>query len=125
MRKSVKAWNASCDAVVDLVDQGSLYTSGRLNLYDADSTIITYLSLSNPAFMDATDGTSFAHPVSDATAFRDATAALYDIVNRDASVIWDGTVSDYAGLGDWKLPTTIIYEDSTVAVNSFFYSVPR
>jgi len=125
MRKSTEAWNASCDAVVDLVDQGSLYTAGRLNLYDVDSTIITYLPLSNPAFMDATDGTSFANSVFDATAFRDATAALYDVVNRDASVIWDGTVSDYAGLGDWKLPSTIIYEDSTVAVNSFFYAVPR
>ena len=125
MRKSIEAWNASCDAVVDLVDQGSLRTTGRLNLYDADSTIITYLPLSNSAFMDATDGTSFANPVFDATAFRDATAALYDVVSRDASMVFDGTVSDFAGLGDWKLPSTVIYKDSTVAVYSFFYAVPR
>ena len=125
MRKSTEAWNAACDAVVSLVDQGSTYSAGRLNLYDADSTIITYLSLSNPAFMDATDGTSFANPVFDATAFRDATAVIYDVVDRDGSWAWDGTVSDYAGLGDWKLPSTVIYKDSTVAVNSFFYAVPR
>jgi len=125
MRKSTEAWNASCNAVVSLVDQGSTYPAGRLNLYDADSTLITYLSLSNPAFMDATDGTSFANPVFDATAFRDATAALYDIVDCDGSWIWDGTASDYAGLGDWKLPSTIIYKDSTVAVYNFFYAVPR
>lgn len=125
MRKSIAAWNASCDAVVDLVDQGSLYSSGRLNLYNSDSTIITSLPLSYPAFMDATDGTSYANSVNDATAYMDATAALYEVCNRDGTMVWDGTVSTYAGIGDWKLNSVIIYQDSTVAVSSFFYAVPR
>lgn len=125
MRKNIEAWNAACDAVVDRVDQGTLFSSGKLNLYDADSTIITSLALSYPAFMDATDGTSYANPVFDATAYRDATAALYDVVNRDGTWQWDGTVSDYAGIGDWKLNSVIMYKDSTVSVSSFFYAVPR
>lgn len=125
MRKSTETWNRACNAVVDYVDEGSLYSSGRLNLYDADSTIITSLPLSYPAFMDATDGTSYANPIYDATAYRDATTALYDVVNRDGSWAWDGSVSTYAGIGDWKLNSIIIYKDSTVAVSNFFYAVPR
>jgi len=125
MRKSIVAANVACNAVTALVNDGSTLSSGRLNLYDIDSTIITRLSLSNPAFRDATDGTAVANIISDATAYRDATAALYDISDRDLAVTWDGTVSTLAGNGDFKLPSLTIYQDSTVGVTSGFYAVPR
>ena len=125
MRKSIAATNVACNAIVALVNDGSTLTSGRLNLYDIDSTIITRLPLSIPAFRDATDGTSVAEMIYDATAYRDATAALYDISNRDLVAIWDGTASTLSGTGDFRLPSLTIYQDSTVGVTSGFYAVPR
>ena len=125
MRKSIAATDVACNAVTALVNDGSTFSSGFLNLYDVDSSVITRLPLSIPAFSDSTDGTAVSNLIYDATAYRDATAALYDISNRDLAVIWDGTVSTYSGAGDFKLTSVILYQDSTVAVTSGFYAVPR
>ena len=125
MRKSIAATNVACNSITALVNDGSTFSSGRLNLYDIDSTIITRLPLSYPAFRDATDGTAVANMIYDATAYRDATAALYDISNLDLAVIWDGTTSTFSGIGDFKLASLTIYQDSTVGVTAGFYAVPR
>jgi len=125
MRKSIEAANVACNAVTALVNDGSTFATGRLNVYDIDSTIITRLPLSIPAFRDATDGTAVANFIYDATAYRDATAVLYDISNRDSVVTWDGTVSTFSGIGDFKLNSVILSQDSTVAVTYGFYAVPR
>jgi len=125
MLKSVETTNRSCNAVVDFVDEGSDYPSGRINILDADSTIITYLPLSLPAFRDSTDGTAVANTIYDNTAFRDATAALFDVINRDGSSAWSGTVSTFSGVGDLKLNAVVLYQDSTVSLSSAFYAVPR
>ncbi|RKY81866.1 hypothetical protein DRQ07_02890 [candidate division KSB1 bacterium] len=125
MLKSVETTNRSCNAVVDFVDEGSDYSSGRINILDADSTIITYLPLSLPAFRDSTDGTAVANTIYDNTAFRDATAALFDVINRDGSSAWSGTVSTFSGVGDLKLNAVVLYQDSTVSLSSAFYAVPR
>lgn len=125
MQKSVYATNRACNAIVDMVDEGLLYSSGRINILDADSTMITHLSLSNPAFRDATDGTSVANLIYDNTAFRDATAALFDVVDRDGSNIWSGVISTFSGIGDIKLNSVILYQDSTVSISSAYYAVPR
>ena len=125
MRKSILATDIACNAVTALVNDGSTFSAGRLNLYDVDSTIITRLPLSNPAFRDSTDGTAVVNLISDATAYRDATAALYDISNRDLVATWDGTVSTIGGDGDFQLASLTIYQDSTVGVTAGFYAVPR
>lgn len=77
MQKSTETQNRACNSVVDFVDEGSLYSSGQINLFNADSTLITTLSLSYPAFRDATDGTSVANTIYDATAYRDGTERRY------------------------------------------------
>lgn len=125
MQKSVETTNRSCNAVVDFVDEGSDYSSGRINILDADSTMITYLPLSVPAFRDATDGTAVANTIYDNTAFRDATAALFNVVNKDGSNAWSGTISTYSGIGDLKLNAIVLYQDSTVSLSSALYAVPR
>lgn len=125
MQKSVWAQNAACNAVVDLVDTGSDYSSGRINVYGTDSTLAAYFQLSIPAFRDATDGTSFANFIYDATVLQDSTAATFDTVNRDASNAWSGTVTSYSGLGDMKLNSIYLYKDSTISLSSFYYIVPR
>ena len=125
MQKSIEATNRACDAVIDMVDEGSLYSTGRLILYQQDSTVMSIHDLSNPACMDSTDGTSVFNTIYDATALLDVTATTFDIVNRDASNVWDGSVSLLNGVGDLKLPAVIIYADSTINISSAFYAVPR
>jgi hypothetical protein len=125
MFKSVNAQNAACNAVTSLVDQGSYYSSGQLNLLLFDSsTIITTFTLSNPAFQDAVDGTAVSNFIPDATAFIDGTASFFNILNRDASMVWTGTVSTYAGLGDCKLNSVNIFHDATITLTDIVYTVP-
>jgi hypothetical protein len=125
MRKSIEATNRACDAVVDMVDEGSLYSVGRLIIYRQDSSVMSRHDLSNPAFLDSTDGTAVANTIYDATAMIDGTATTFDIVNRDASNVWDGSVSLINGSGDLQLPSVVIYSDSTINISSAFYAVPR
>lgn len=125
MRKSIEATNRACDAVVDIVDEGSLYSTGRLIIYQQDSSVMSIHNLSDPACLDSTDGTAVFSTIYDATAMLDGTATTFDIVNRDASNVWDGSVSLLNGIGDLKLPATTIYQDSTINISSAFYAVPR
>lgn len=125
MRKSVEAANRACDAVVDYIDEGSLYSAGRLMIYRQDSSVMSIHNLSDPACLDSTDGTAVFSTIYDATAMLDGTATTFDIVNKDASNVFDGSVSLTNGLGDLKLPAVIIYQDSTINISSAFYAVPR
>ena len=125
MEKSVWAQTVACNAIVDLLDVGSDYSSGRVNVYGTDSTLAAYFQLSVPAFRDATDGTAFSNFVYDATVLKDSTASFFQAVSRDASTAWEGTVTSYSGLGDMKLNSVYLYKDSTISIDSFFYAVPK
>jgi hypothetical protein len=124
MIKAVDAQNAACNAVVQLVDQGSLNPSGSLSLLDASSTLIANFILSNPAFLPAVDGTSVSNYITDSTSVVDGTASVFNVFDRDASVVWSGTVSDFAGTGDLKLNSISIPQDSTISLTQIVYSVP-
>jgi len=125
MMKSIEATDIACNAVVDYVDQGSLYIAGQLIIYRQDSSVMSQHYLSNPAYQDSTDGTAVANTINDATAMIDGTATTFDIINRDASNVWNGTVSLINGSGDLQLPSVVIYADSTINISSAFYVVPR
>ena len=125
MRKSIEATNRACDAVVDMIDEGSLYSAGRLIIYQQDSSVMSIHNLSYPACLDSTDGTAVFNSIYDATAMLDGTASTFDIVNRDTTNVFDGSISLLNGVGDLKLPSVIIYSDSTINISSAFYAVPR
>jgi len=125
MQKSIETTNRACNSVVAFVDEGALYSSGRININDIDSTLIAFLPLSLPAYTDSTDGTAVANLIYDGTAQLDATAALFDVINRDGSNAWSGTVSTFSGIGDLKLNAVVLYQDSTVSLTEAHYIVPR
>jgi len=122
--KSTDAKNAACNSIVDLLDQGSDTSNGLLNLYDYDGTTISSLSLSYPAFMDSTDGTAQAWPISDSTAYIDATAITFEMIDRDGTWVYGGSVSGLSGDGDLKLNSAYITKDSTVSISSAYFIVP-
>ena len=124
MIKSILAQNAACNAVTRLIDLGSIYPTGQLNIYDFTNIPLVQLNLSMPAFSDSTDGTAVSNFIADATAIYDGTATSFGIFNRDASTVWTGTVSDFSGNGDLRLNSLYIIKDSTVTITEMIYVVP-
>jgi len=124
MNKALIARNAACDAVTGLVDQGLTYASGRLQIYADNSSLITWLPFSVPAFQDATDGTAVANMITDSTAFIDGTAMSFTVVNRGAIPIWSGSVVQTGYVGDMHLAQVIFPADSTISISSAIYVVP-
>jgi len=124
MQKSLLARNTSCNAIVGLVDEGTFFSAGRLGIFNADATVISYLNFSNPAFGDSTDGTAVSNFIYDATSFFDATASYFNVLTRDSSVVWSGTISNTHGTGDMKIDSIIIPKDTTVSISSATYAVP-
>ena len=125
MNKAIDAQNAACNAVVQLVDQGTLYSSGSLSIFDASSSLIANFVLSNPAFLPAIDGTAISNYITDSTSLIDGTAFSFNVFDRDASVVWSGTVTDFAGTGDLKLNSISIPQDSSISLTQIVYSVPE
>lgn len=124
LRKSSDARNAACDAVVDMIDDGTSLAYGTLKILTYDSTVITSLQLSVPAFGDASDGTAIANTIYDNTAFIDGTAALFDFYNRDATWVWGGDVTLPGGGGVMELSSLGMPKDTTVSISSARYMVP-
>jgi hypothetical protein len=124
MIKSVDAQNAACNAIVQLIDQGSLNPTGSLSLVSTDSNVIANFMLSYPAFAPAIDGTSVSNPITDSSSLIDGTASTFDILDRDSSVVWSGTVTDFAGTGDLKLNSIIIPYNVDISLTQIVYSVP-
>ena len=122
--KSTPARNAACNAVVGLVDEGSAFANGALNLYRSDSSVLASLNFSVPAFMDSTNGIALANTISDATAILDGTAIRFSVLNRDRSSIYDGTVSGPGGGGDLILNPVSMLHDTTISIVSASFTVP-
>ena len=125
MRKSLLVTNSVCDHVVDKVDLGTDNSSGRLNIFNSDGTMISYLPFSIPAFMDSTDGTAVSYALTDSTAFMDATMAYYHVVNRDSTMIWDGSCVANLSIGDIKFNSLVVPQNSPITIQTMYYFVPR
>jgi len=125
MRKALAVTNLACNLIVDQVDIGTDNSSGRLNIFNSDGTMISYLPFSMPAFMDSTDGTAVAYALTDSTAFMDATMSYYHVINRDSTMIWDGSCSRNPGIGDLKFNSLVVYQYSPITIQTMYYAVPR
>ena len=122
--KSTAALNAACNAVVDLVDQGSTYSTGFLNIYSSDSTVMVHMPLSNPAFAPASDGTALANTITSAVCLADGTASYFRFVDRDGTYVYGGSVTGNSGSGDMKLTSVSIPSGAVIFLSSAIYVVP-
>lgn len=118
LQKSTDAKNAACNGVVDLIDDGTSSPFGTLNIYTSDSTLITSIQLSNPAFGNAVDGTATANFIYDATALVDGTASSFGFYNRDSTWVWGGDVTLPGNGGVMELSSLYIPADTTVSISS-------
>ena len=122
--KAMFTRTVDCSATVSLVDQGSLYSTGHLSIYNSDMTLISWNALSLPAFATPTDASAVLNNVSDATALVDATASNFAFENRDGTAVWTGNVTVSGGGGSLQLEQISIPKDTTVAIASGIYIVP-
>ena len=122
--KSTAARNAACNAVVDLIDDGTNISYGTLDVLTSDSTVISTLRCSYPAFYNAVDGTATAYQIYDNTAFIDGTASSFGFYDRNRTFVWGGDITGPGGGGTLELNSVSIPADSTVSVTEAKYKVP-
>lgn len=130
---------AACDAIVDRIDLGSGTATGLLKIYsgtvptDADTALgaqvlLGTLTMTNPAFGAAADIAPGARATAatiteDSTADATGTASFFRIVNRDGTVIIQGTVGTSGA--DLNLNSVAIQAGAAIQVTSLTFTIPE
>lgn len=131
---------AAADAVVDLIDDGTGETEGKLRLYagtqpaDADSApvgdLLCEIDLAQPAFgAAASTGTASALGVplsgtGTAAASTGTAAQSFRIVDRDGNTVYDGAVTGSGGGGELELDNVSIADGQTVTITALTFTQP-
>lgn len=121
---STTARNAACDAVVDLTDGGTTDAGGDLIIMDASSNELVVITLQNPAFGNAANGTATINgtPIS-AIASATGTATQAKIRDRNNVDIITGLTVGTSGT-DVIIENTSITSGQTVNLNSGSITMP-
>jgi hypothetical protein len=130
------AAKAACDALVDLLDVGGAgYIEIRTGSQPATAntaasgTLLGTLTLSNPAFGNATTASpsvaTASAITSDTNADATGTAGWFRAYSGGGTAVIDGVISTVAaGTGDMQLDSTSIVAGGTIAVSSWTVSHP-
>jgi hypothetical protein len=113
------ARNAACDAIVDLLDGGTIEIQG------ADNTVLAVLTFGTPAFGAASNGVATAEAITqDSSADATGTAAKFVCKASGGTAVFSGTVTASGGGGDMELVTTSITATQPVQITSFTFTIP-
>ncbi len=111
------ARSAMCNALVDLLDAGS--GTGQMTICESDNTVLSEHALNNPAFGAASNGVTTANTIgADTSANATGTAAKCRWYDRDAALVFEGTVTVTAGGGDIELNSLAISSGVQVTINA-------
>lgn len=112
------ARNAACDAVVDLLDGGTVefQTSG-------DAEVAT-LTLGTPAFGAAAVGVATANAITSDTNATGGTITKAVFKTSGAAAVFTATVTVTSGGGDIELSSVVIGAGDTVALSSYTHTQP-
>lgn len=112
------ARNAACDAVVDLLDGGTLefQTSGGVE--------VATLTFGTPAFGAASTGTATANAITGDSSATGGTIAKAVLKTSGAAAVVTYTVTATGGGGDIELSSVAIGAGDTVSVSSLTYTQP-
>ena len=120
--KSTAARNAACNAVVDILDTGSTDATGDLILQTSGNVTVATLTLSNPAFGNASSGTATANAITSDTNAVGGTVAKAALRDRDNNQTILGSVTASGGGGDFIISNTSVGAGDTVSCSSLTYS---
>lgn len=129
--KSTDAKNAACSAIVNLIDTGSIYTSGHIHIHPAGVGSIPLVSLpfsGVPAFEGPpVDGVIYASGVPfAANASGTGDAEWFKVTDRNGDVVWSGDVGTIAGgTAAMQLSSVAIISGAYVQVNTVRFTVPE
>lgn len=119
---STAARNAAADAVVDLLD------GGTLEILTSGDTLIIEVDLPTPAFGDAASGVATANSMATATVgagVSSQTAAKAQIKNSGGTVVVSGLTCTQSGGGGDVIMSDLVYStDSQLSVTSLTYTQP-
>lgn len=122
---SAAAKTAVANTLVDLVDVGTANPEGAMIVKTAAAAVLVRIDFANPAFGAASAGvaTLLGVPL---TGIAGATglAALFDVVNRDDTVVYSGTVGIAGSGADAIIDSTSITSADTVQLNSHTVTAP-
>lgn len=135
-RISTAAAAAACNGVVDLLDAGA--GAGYIEIRTgsqpatvgtaASGTLLGTLTLSKPAFGNATSASpavaTAAAITSDSSADATGTAGWFRAYDSAGTAIIDGSVTATGGGGDLTLDSTSIVAGGTIAMTSWTVSHP-
>lgn len=125
--------NAMANAAVDLIDAGpaagtvQIRTGGQPASAGsaATGTLLGTLTLSDPAFADAVNGTATAGAVTgDSSADASGTAGWFRVLDSTGATVMDGAISEAGGGGDMILDKTAIVAGGTISVTSWTVTQP-
>jgi len=120
------AASGAANAVVDLLDAGSsnTYPQLRINISGNASTVAALNFTGSTAFGAASNGVCTAGTIADNTNAPGGTAAAFQCVDQDGTVVFSGTVTATGGGGDITLSSVAVGATDTVAVSSLTYTQP-
>lgn len=110
--------NAACNAIVDLLDGGTIefLTSGDVE--------VATVSLGTPAFGNASSGTATANAITSDTDATGGDMAKYATKTSGAATILSGDVTATGGGGDFEFNTLTVGAGATVSVSFYTVTVP-
>lgn len=112
------ARNAACDAVVDLLD------GGTIEFQTAGAVEVATLTFGTPAFGPAATGTATANAITSDTSATGGTITQAVFKTSGAASLFTVSVTATGGGGDITLSSTTIGAGDTVALSSYTHTQP-
>lgn len=132
IRPSTAARNAAVGGITGLVDAGT--GPGTLNIYSgaqpatgdaaATGTLLATVTLTDPSFAAAANGTAAAGDPAPVTAAAAGTAGWFRVQDSAGANVYDGSVTATGGGGDLTLGTTAISVGLTIDITSMSLTLP-
>lgn len=133
---STVARNAAGDAIINLLDAGSLNPNAFMEIRTgskptspqatATGTLLATLNYSNPAFNPFSNGISLSNAISpDVDIDNDGTASWFRCYDRDGVPVFDGDITITGGGGDIEFDNINFLKGGTVQITSLSATMPQ
>lgn len=133
---STQARNDAGDAIVDLIDAGTINPNGYMEIRTgaipaspqvaATGTLLATLNFSNPAWGTFSNGTAYANPISnDTSADASGTAGWFRFYDLDGGGVIDGEITVTGGGGDIEFDIIDFILGGVVAIVSLQAIMPQ
>lgn len=133
---NIPARNNSGNAIVDLIDVGSINNNGYMQIRTAPrpatpyspatGTLLATLPFSNPAFGNFNSGMAIANPIGeDNNLAATGRAAWFRVYDRDNQPVFDGSISVSGGDGDITFDIIDFVQGGKVSLSSWAAIMPE